>query len=81
MTEIRRLREYAGLTQFETARLAKVDRSRLALAEGDQLPLSQEQETRLRSALLRAIRNRRDRLTALLERTNAQRLSPAKCAA
>src|ERR1022692_2389026 len=72
VTEIRRLREHAGLTQFETARLAKVDRSRLALAEGGQLPLSDEQETRLRSTLLRAIRSRRDRLNALLAKTNPE---------
>lgn len=72
MTEIRKLRELAGLTQFEAARLAKLDRSRLALAEGAQLPLAEEQETRLRRVLLRTIRERRDRLDALLAKTNSQ---------
>lgn len=72
MTEIKRLREYAALTQFEAARAARIDRSRLALAEGGQLPLTNEQESRVRKALMRAIRNRRDRLDALLEETNSQ---------
>lgn len=71
MTEIRRLREYAALTQFEAARLAKIDRSRLALAEGGQLPLSEEQAARLRCALLRAIRGRRDRLDSVLAKTDS----------
>jgi hypothetical protein len=66
LTDIKKLRQYAALTQFEAARAAGIDRSRLALAEGNQLPLSDEQEARLRLALLRAIRERRDRLDALL---------------
>jgi hypothetical protein len=73
MTEIRRLREYAVLTQFEAARLARIDRSRLALAEGGQLPLSDEQETKLRRALMRAIRGRRNRLNALLAKADVQK--------
>jgi hypothetical protein len=66
LSDIRKLREHAGLTQFEAARLAGIDRSRLALAEGGQLPLSTDQNTRVRRALLRAIRLRRDRLDTLL---------------
>lgn len=81
MSDIRRLREYAALTQFEAARLAKIDRSRLALAEGGQLPLSEEQDNRLRQALMRAIRERRDRLNALLARASAATADPAGAAA
>lgn len=74
---IRRLRECAGLTQFETARLARIDRSRLALAEGNQLPLSDKQEVRVRAVLLHAIRARRDRLDAVLTKMSEGTVSEA----
>jgi hypothetical protein len=70
VSEIRCLREYASLTQFEAARLAKIDRTRLALAEGGQLPLSEKQETQVRQALICAIRGRRDQLDAFLAKVS-----------
>jgi hypothetical protein len=72
MSDIRKLREFAALTQFEAARLARIDRTKLVLAEGGQLPLSGEQNARLRRALMRVIRARRDQLDAVLAKRNAQ---------
>ena len=66
MTDTRQLRKDAGLTQFEAARAARIDRTRLALAETSQISLSDKEACRLRKALLLEIRKRRDRLNALL---------------
>lgn len=64
MKDLKRLRELAALTQWQLARAAKVDRSRLALAEVGQVALSHEQQDRLREVLGRTICKRRALLDA-----------------
>ena len=69
MKGLKRLRETAGLTQWELSRAAKVDRSRLALAEVGQVILSAEQEGRVRRVLAREIRKRRDLLDSVIAKS------------
>jgi len=72
MERLKELRKCAGLTQWQLARAARVDRSRLALAEVNQVRLSEQQAARVRRVLDRAIEKRRAELNRLTAQTNAQ---------
>jgi transcriptional regulator with XRE-family HTH domain len=54
-TRIRKLRSMAGISASELSRRAKVDRSRLSLAEGGVCQLNKGQVDALRRALIEAI--------------------------
>lgn len=64
--QLRRARVTVGLTGVELSRVARVNRSTLSLAESGCITLSPEQERRVRAALLRAARRRRQNCVAML---------------
>ena len=63
---LRDLRETAGITQIKTARHARIDRSRLSLAESGDVTLTAEEEARVRSVLRRALAKRAEKVSAAL---------------
>jgi len=66
MKALRKLRERAGLTQFVIAQKSGVTRMRLSLAESGQLRLTAEEETAVREAIHRGIKEQAARLQHLL---------------
>lgn len=76
MRDLKALREALGLTQFEAARRARLDRTRLSLAENGHVQLTIRELEALRSALTRAAKKRADQIGKLttgrvLQRANA----------
>ena len=59
---IKQLRNLAGLTQYELARLSGVERTRLSLAENGHIRLEPSEYERVKKALIGAIRRRITRL-------------------
>jgi transcriptional regulator with XRE-family HTH domain len=57
-SSIRRLREMSGLSQYETAREAGLDRTRLSLVENGHVRLTEDEKSRLARVLTLAIRDR-----------------------
>lgn len=70
--DLQSLRKLSGLSQFSVAQHSGVSRMRVSLAELGQIPLQSDEEAAVRRVLLSAIRERRDRLDALLANTQSQ---------
>jgi len=66
MKTLRELREMAGLTQTRAARASGIHRAKLSMAETGEIELSPEEETAVRGALLRAIRERQTQIEGVL---------------
>jgi hypothetical protein len=56
--DLRTAREMVGLSQFAAARLARIPRMRLSLAECGEIHLSREEEIGLRRTIMREIEKR-----------------------
>jgi transcriptional regulator with XRE-family HTH domain len=67
MTEMKRLRGLAGVSQARLARMAKIDRSIISLAETGQIRLRPQKLRMIRTILLTAVRERMDRSAQALE--------------
>jgi transcriptional regulator with XRE-family HTH domain len=63
---LRELRKLARLTQWELAHRCNVGRTRLSLAECDQLQLRPEEEARVRTVLVEVIKNRAAQISGVL---------------
>jgi transcriptional regulator with XRE-family HTH domain len=61
-----RLREFAGLTQHEVAKLSKLERSRLSLFENGRVSLTPQEEKALERTLMRAVAARIAKLQRVL---------------
>lgn len=68
MKELRRLRELAGLTQFDVSKKSGVERSRLSTAECGHVTLTVQEQQIVRRILMRAIEDRQTKLQAVLEK-------------
>lgn len=67
MTEFKRLRKLAGLTQRRTANLAGIARSRISELECGQIVPKAGEEARLRRVLRRMIARRAAKLTRITD--------------
>jgi transcriptional regulator with XRE-family HTH domain len=63
---VRQLRQTAGWTQARTSRASGVHRTKLSMAECGEISLSADEEAAVRRVLLRAIRNRAERINGVL---------------
>ena len=70
MSDLKTLRDLAGLNQHRAARVAGICRSRLSEAECGEVTLTPEEDGRLRRALLRAIETRAAQMNGLLSRSS-----------
>ena len=66
MQDLRELRRMAGWTQAKASRASGVNRCKLSQAECGEIELTAEEEAALRCELLRAIRDRADRINGVL---------------
>lgn len=70
MTDLRKTRVVAGISQFAAAKESGIPRMRLSLAETGQLKLQPKEKEALRSVLRRALAVKRQALDAELSATS-----------
>ena len=68
---LKSLREASGLSQYEVANRAGVDRTRLSLAENGHVRLAANEEDAIRRVLLAATRDRASRIESVLVKASA----------
>lgn len=66
MQDLRELRRMAGWTQAKASRASGINRAKLSQAECGEIELSTEEDAAIRRVLLRAIRDRVDRINGVL---------------
>jgi len=66
LNDLRELRRMADWTQARASRLSGINRAKLSQAECGEVELEPQEDATLRTVLLRAIRNRADRISAVL---------------
>lgn len=66
MSDLKRLREASGLSQFAAANRAGLERTRLSLAESEHISLTAKEERALRRVLLVVLRKRLGHLQTVL---------------
>jgi transcriptional regulator with XRE-family HTH domain len=71
MEEIRELREIAGLTQFEMAKLSGIERSRLSLAECRHVVLAPAEIAKFKAVLLAVLGQRAEQVQEVLSKLSA----------
>ena len=74
---LKSLREASGLNQFEVAKRAGLDRTRLSLAENGHVQLTVDEADAVHSVLVCAVRERADRISKLLTDEYAQKVGAA----
>jgi transcriptional regulator with XRE-family HTH domain len=72
MPDFRELRSLGGLTQSKIAQASGINRAKLSLAEHGEIELSIEEGTIIRKVLLQAIRDRSERINAVLSETQSE---------
>jgi transcriptional regulator with XRE-family HTH domain len=72
MESLRELRAMADWTQARTSRASGTNRAKLSQAECGEIELSAEEDTAIRRILLRAIRDRANRMNCVLAEAGAE---------
>jgi hypothetical protein len=73
--DLREMRRLAGWTQARTSLASGINRCKLSQADSGDVELNPQEEATLRTVLLRAIRDRADRINAVLV---SSRLDPSR---